>query len=251
MQSDGNTIAQNYLGTTSDGSERVTGTTTGSSSRAAATRSAASATATSSRATGSTAILVDGSAGAHDNVDRGEPRRHGSERQPLAVEPVGIAAINGAQHTVIGGTTAAEGNVIFGAKTGIDLQGVDSVRTTPRSGSTTSASARTARRARHLIRAGGRRQQRRRRDHRRQRRRQRRERARACELERPHGRPELHRRRSRRATARANAGEGIVVQQTDREAAAERAGQRQHDPLQQARGDHHLERRPARPSAAT
>ena len=40
---------------------------------------------------------------------------------------IGIASYNGALHTVIGGVSAADGNVVFGDSTGIDVHGIAGV----------------------------------------------------------------------------------------------------------------------------
>ena len=248
VQSDGNTIAQNYVGTTSRRSRRVTrNDVRGSSSPGSGNTIGGVGAGNLVSGNGSYGILIDGSAGAHDNVDRREPRRHGPDRQSLAVErdrdrdDQRRAAHGDRRQRPQPRATSSSAR-----ETGIDIQGIAGVPDNSeirfnnvgvgKDGTTTLGT---------LVRLVGRRQQRRRRDHRRQRRRQRRERPRARELERPHGRPELHRRRSRRAATRGTSNEGIDVQQTGaRQAAAERARQRQHGSLQRAPGDHHRRGRP-------
>ena len=200
MQSNGNTIAQNYVGTTYDGLE------------ASANQNDQGIVVTGSGNTiGGVGAgnLVSGNDHVRDpdrRLRRGARQRRSRPTSSARTRPgTSLCRTTSASRPstarctrVIGGTSAAEGNVVFGAGTGIDIQGIAGVPDNSeirfnnvgvgKDGTTTLGT---------LVRLGGRRQQRRRRDHRRQRRRERRERPRARELERPHRRAELRRRRPR------------------------------------------------------
>ncbi len=126
VQSDGNTIAQNYIGTTADGLEGdsndqgIVVTGSGNLIGGAGAGNLVSGN-------GSYGILVDGSAGAHDNVVAANLVGTDSSGNVALSNEIGIATINGALHTLIGGNTAADGNVVFGAETGIDVHGIAGV----------------------------------------------------------------------------------------------------------------------------
>ncbi|MFZ1881755.1 MAG: NosD domain-containing protein, partial [Gaiellaceae bacterium] len=127
VQSDGNTIAQNYIGTTADGLDEdsndqgIVVTGSGNLIGGAGAGNLVSGN-------GSVGILIDGSAGAHDNIVAANlVGTDSSGNVALSNQQFGISTTNGALHTLIGGNTAADGNVVFGAETGIDVQGIAGV----------------------------------------------------------------------------------------------------------------------------
>ena len=248
VQSDGNTIAQNYLGTTSDGSEDdgndvgiiVTGS--GNTIGGVGNGNVISGN-------GFDGVLVDGSTGAHDNVIAANLIGTDPTGNLSLSNQIGVATTGGALHTVIGGATAAEGNVVFGSETGIDIQGNPLVpdnseirfnnvgvgKDGTTSLGTSFAWAVGVNKADGVI---------------------------IADNVVGNGESGLALANSngltvvrnfigvdREGDGQGNTNEGIDVQQTDREAAAERARQRQHDSLQQPPGAHHLECRPHRMSA--
>ena len=156
VQSSGNTIAQNFVGTTYDGLEAslpqndqgIVVTGSGNTIGGVGAGNLVSGNKTNG-------ILIDGSGGAHDNVVSANLVGTNATGNLSLPNDVGIQTINGALHTVIGGKSAAEGNVVDGSGNGIDIQGIAGVPDNWRSASTTSVSARTARR-RSTARARGR-----------------------------------------------------------------------------------------------
>ena len=128
VQSSGNTIAQNFVGTTYDGLEAslpqndqgIVVTGSGNTIGGVGAGNLVSGNETNG-------ILIDGSGGAHDNVVSANLVGTNATGNLSLPNDVGIQTINGALHTVIGGKSAAEGNVVDGSGNGIDIQGIAGV----------------------------------------------------------------------------------------------------------------------------
>ena len=128
VQSNGNTIAQNFVGTTYDGLEAsvpqndqgIVVTGSGNTIGGVGAGNLVSGNDTNG-------ILIDGSVGAHDNVISANLVGTNATGNLSLPNDVGIQTINGALHTVIGGKSAAEGNVVDGSGNGIDIQGIAGV----------------------------------------------------------------------------------------------------------------------------